>query len=188
MVDTTKLQDPEDAKCDDCGAWKQTKTATTYLTISFCDDGSVDSVENCYSIKRRNHRTCTLVCRHYTCKSSPDLSRHISVLCDPSGNPKSNQLIQYRFSGKQNSVDVKPHGNSKQGARPYKHTCPSTIKDLEEVRLYPPKRAVCKVDQKRGGILNATCEKCYASFSDTLQKDVCTKPIDRSNARSCCKV
>ena len=157
VVDTSKLQDPEDTKCDDCGAWKQTKTATTYLTILFCDDdGTVDSVEG--SNKQNNRGVYTLVRRHYTCKSSPDLSRHIFVLCDPSGNPKPNQLIQYRFSGKEHSVDVKPHGNSKQGARPYKRTCPSTMKDLEqEVKLHPPKRAVYKVDKKRGGILNATC-------------------------------
>ena len=47
-------------------------------------------------------------------------------------------------------MDVKPHGNSKQGARTYKRTCPSTIKDLEqEVKLHPPKSAVYKVDQKK---------------------------------------
>jgi len=118
VVDTSKLQDPVDTKCDDCGAWKQTKTATSYLNISFFDDGTVDSVENCSAVNGGNNRNMyTLVCCHYTCKSSPDLSRHISVLCDPSGNSISNQFIQYQCPGKQHSVDVKPHGNSKLGAR-----------------------------------------------------------------------
>ena len=181
VLDTEKLQDPEDAKCDDCGAWKQTKTATSYLTISFCDDGSVDYVENCSGINRKNDCIYTLVRRHYTCKSSPDLSRHISVLFDPSGYPKSNQLIQYRFSGKQHSVDVKPHGNSKQGARAYKRTCPSTIKDLEqEVKLHPPKRAVYKVDQKRGGILNVTCAGDLPRNAMQASRIRCKKTLQQS--------
>ena len=155
VVDTSKLHDPGNTKCDDCGAWKQTKTATTHLKITFCS-GGVDSVKCCSNITKQNHYT--LVRRHYTCRSSTDLSRHISVLYDPSGNPKPNQFIQYRFSRNQHSVEVKPHGNSKQGARPYKHTYPSTLKDLEnEMKLHPPKRAVFKVEQKRGGILNASC-------------------------------
>ena len=156
VVDTSKLGDPGDTKCDDCGAWRQTKTATTHLNITFSDDGHVDSVKCCSNIRKQNHYI--LVRRHFTCKSSTDLSRHISVLYDPSGNPSPCQFIQYRFSGRQHFVDVKPHGNSKQGARPYKRTCPSTIKDLEnEVKLHPPKRAVFKVDQRRGGILNVSC-------------------------------
>ena len=35
IVDSTKLSDPGDVKCDDCGAWRQTKTATTNLQIIF---------------------------------------------------------------------------------------------------------------------------------------------------------
>ena len=36
--------------------------------------------------------------------------------------------------------------------------CPSTLKDLkEELKRHPPKRAMFKVDRKRGGVLNATC-------------------------------
>ena len=69
-----------------------------------------------------------------------------------------NQFIQYRFSGSEHSVDVKPHGNSKKHAKPYKRTCPSTLRELEEVKLHPPKRAAFKVEQKRGGIFNVTCE------------------------------
>ena len=35
VVDSSKLLDPDDIKCDDCGVWKQTKTATTTLHIDF---------------------------------------------------------------------------------------------------------------------------------------------------------
>ena len=156
VIDTSKLQDSGDAKCDDCGAWKQTKTATTFLHVQFDEDGSVTSVKCCPNSSKKKYYT--LICRHYTCKSSPDLSRHISLLSDPSGQQKTCQFIQYRFSGVEHSVIVKPHGNSKKGKRPYKRTCPSTLKDLErELKQHPPKRAVFRVEQKRGGILNASC-------------------------------
>ena len=138
VVDTSKLGDPGDVKCDDCGAWKQTKTATSHLSITFCDDGGVNSATCCLNTTKQSHYT--LVRRHFTCKSSTDLSRHLSILYDPSGNANPYQFIQYRFSGREHAVDVKPHGNSKQGARSYKRTCPSTIRDLEnEVKLHPPK-------------------------------------------------
>ena len=150
------MQDSGDTKCDDCGAWKQTKTATTFLHINHDEDGSVASVKCCPSTSKK--RYYTLVRRHYTCKSSPDLSRHISILSDPSGQQKPCQFIQYRFSGMEHSVVVKPHGNSKKRKRPYKRTCPSTLKDLEtELKQHPPKRAVFRVEQKRGSILSASC-------------------------------
>ena len=156
VVDTSKLHDPGDTKCDDCGAWKQTKTATTPLRINFCDDGSVLSVQCCPSGSRK--RLYSLIRRHYICKSAEDLSRHISVLSDPTGQQVPFQFIQYRFAGAEHSVTVKPHGNYKKNSRPYKRTCPSTLKDLkEELKRHPPKRAMFKVDRKRGRVLNATC-------------------------------
>ena len=121
VVDTSKLQHSGDAKCDDCGAWKQTKTATTHLHVAFDEDGSVSSIQCCPGSSKK--RYYTLVSRHYTCKSSPDLSRHISILSDPSGQEKPYQFIQYRFSSAEHSVTVKPHGNSKKKSRPYKRTC-----------------------------------------------------------------
>ena len=109
VVDISILQDPD----------VMTVVHGSIASISFFYDGTVDSVENCSAVNGgNNHNMYTSVHCHYTCKSSPDLSRHTSVLCDPSGNSRSNQFI--------------PHGNSKLGARPYKHTCPSTIKDLEQ--------------------------------------------------------
>ena len=156
VVDTSKLGDSGDTKCDDCGAWKQTKTATTHLYVHFDEDGSVNSVRCCPRISKKKYYT--LVRRHYTCKSSPDLSRHISILSDPSGHTKVCQFIQYRFSGVEHCVSVKPHGNAKKVKRPYKRTCPSTLKELEkELKQHPPKRAVYQVDRKKGGILGASC-------------------------------
>ena len=56
-------------------------------------------------------------------------------------------------------MTVKAHCNSKKTKRPYKRTCPSTMRDLEEeAKLYPPKRAAFRVEQRRGGIFNASCE------------------------------
>ena len=156
VVDGSKLNDSGDTKCDDCGAWKQTKTATTHLLVQFDNDGSVNSVQCCPSKSKK--RYYTLLRRHYTCKSSPDLSRHISVLSDPSSHTKPCQFIQYRFSGVEHFVSVKPHGNAKKVKRPYKRTCPSTLKELEkELKQHPPKRAVYHVDVKKGGILGASC-------------------------------
>ena len=156
VVDTSKLRDSNDIKCDDCGVWKQTKTATNHLKVTFDEDGMVKSVKTTQSKSKKSY---TLIRRHYTCKSSPDLSRHISTLTNPHGKVEVYQFVQYRFSGSEHPVDVKPHGNSRKHAKPYKRTCPSTLKDLEEeVKLYPPKRAAFKVEQKRGGIFNVTCE------------------------------
>ena len=91
VIDTSKLQDSGDTKCDDCGAWKQTKTATTILHLQFDEDGSVTSVKCCPNSSKKKYYT--LVRCHYTCKSSPDLSRHISILSDPSGQQKPCQFI-----------------------------------------------------------------------------------------------
>ena len=156
VVDSGSLLDAEDTKCDDCGTWKQTKTATTDVRINFFENGKVASVDSCPRVSRK--KVYTLIRRHYVCKSSPDLSRHISVLLDPSGKLKPYQFIQYRFAGEEHSVEVKPHGNAKKTLRPYKRTCPSTLKDLkEELQQHPPKRAVFKVEQRRGGFLNVSC-------------------------------
>ena len=95
VIDTSKLEDAGDAKCNDCGAWKQTKTATITLQVKFEEDGSVGTVNIC--LEKNKKRYHTLVRRHYTCKSSPDLSRHISVLLDPSGKEVTFQYIEYRF-------------------------------------------------------------------------------------------
>ena len=183
VVDTSKLLHPGDLMCDDCGTWKQTKTATTCLHIRFEDNGSVQSVQSCPGLAKRKY---TLVRRHYTCKSSPDLSRHISILKDPSGMSKPHQFVQYRFSRVEHPVQIKPHGNSTKDLRPYKCTCPSTIEDLEkELIHHPPKKAIFRVDKKRGGILNVSCagdlprnalqatrvwcKKTFSDSSDPLQ-------------------
>ena len=156
VVDSGSLLDSEDTKCDDCGTWKQTKTATTYLQINLFENNKVASVHSCSGVSKK--KVYVLIRRHYVCKSSPDLSRHISVLLDPSGKVKPYQFIQYRFAGEEHSVEVKPHGNAKKILRPYKRTCPSTLKDLkDELQQHPPKRAVFKVEQKRGGFLNVSC-------------------------------
>ena len=79
------------------------------------------------------------------------------MLLDPSGKLKPYQFIQYRFAGEEHSVEVKPYGNAKKILRPYKRTCPSTLKDLkEELKQHPPKRSVFKVEEKRGGFLNVS--------------------------------
>ena len=145
VVDTSQLHDPDDIKCDDCGAWKQTKTATSRLKVTFVEGGSVGSVD---ALTTARPKKCyTLVRRHYVCQSAPDLSRHISTLTNPNGSMEPFQFIQYRFSGREHPVTVKPHGNSKK-KKPYKRTCPSTVKELEEeTKFYPPKRAAFRVEQ-----------------------------------------
>ena len=149
-MDTSKLRDPNDIKCDDRGVWKQTKTATNHLKVTFDEDGIVKSVKSTPSKSKKSY---TLIRRHYTCKSSPDFSRHISTLTNPHGKVEVHQFIQYRFSESEHPVDVKPHGNSKRHAKPYKRTCPSTLKDLQvEVKLYPPKRAAFNRLYARGAI------------------------------------
>ena len=106
VVDSGSLLDSEDIKYNDCGTWKQTKTATTYLRINLFENDTVSSVQSCPNALRK--KVYTLLRRHYVCTSSPDLSRHISVLLDSSGKLKPYQFIQYRFAGEEHSVEVKP--------------------------------------------------------------------------------
>ena len=73
VIDTIKLEDASDAKCDDCGAWRQTKTATTNLQVKFEEDGCVGNVNICLGKNKKRYHT--LVHRHYMCKSL-DFSRH----------------------------------------------------------------------------------------------------------------
>ena len=114
------------------------------------EDGTVNFAQSTQSKSKKCYT-------YYTYKSSSDLSCHISTLINPHGTVEVYQFIQYRFSGSEHSVDVKPHGNSKKPAKPYKRICSSTLGELE-VKLHPPKCAAFKVEQKRGGIFNATSE------------------------------
>ena len=117
VVDTSKLDSSGDTKCDDCGAWRQTKTATTHLRICFDTDGAVSSVK--CSTKGKRKKCYALVRRHYRYVSSPDLTRHIAMLLDLSG-----QEIPFQYP-----IEAKPHGNATK-LRPYKRTCPSTLNAL----------------------------------------------------------
>ena len=91
VIDASKLQDSGDTKCDDCGAWKQTKTATTFLHVQFDEDGSVASIKCCPDSSKK--RYYTLVCRHYTCKSSP-VSQSCQILM---GNKNHVSLYSITF-------------------------------------------------------------------------------------------
>ena len=73
-MDSGSFLDSEDTKFDNCGR-KQTKTATTYLRINLFENGKVTSVHSCPRVSKK--KVYTLIRRHYVCKSSPDLSRHI---------------------------------------------------------------------------------------------------------------
>ncbi len=46
-MDTSHRRDSNDLMCDDCGAWKQTKTAINHLQLAFYEDGPVKSVKPC---------------------------------------------------------------------------------------------------------------------------------------------
>ena len=157
VIDSSSLKAADDIKCDDCGAWRQTKTATVYVEIDFMDCGSVLSVKNvCRSSQQKIY---SLFCRHYTCLSSPDLTRRIAVITLLCGKTHNLQYLQYKFSGEEHPIEVKPHGNAKHSTKSYRCTCPSTLSDLEEeLKVYPPKRAVFRVDRERGGIFNVRCE------------------------------
>ena len=104
-----------------------------------------------------------------TCLSSPDLTRRIAVITLPCGKTHNLQYLQYKFSGEEHPIEVKPHGNAKHSTKSYKRTCPSTLSDLEEeLKVYPPKCAVFRVDRERGGIFNVRCEgkEFIAGFSN----------------------
>ena len=53
VVDSGSVLDSEDTKCDDCGTWRQTKTATTYLHIDLFENGKVFSVHSCPRVSKK---------------------------------------------------------------------------------------------------------------------------------------
>ena len=53
VVDSESLLDSEDTKCDDCGTWRQTKTATTYLHIDLFENSKVSSVHSCPRVSKK---------------------------------------------------------------------------------------------------------------------------------------
>ena len=60
-------------------------------------------------------------------------------------------LVQYKFQGREHSIDKPPHQNSK-GSTPYKRTNPSTIKRMKEIaKDKKPSDAFELVDTEMGG-------------------------------------
>lgn len=68
-------------------------------------------------------------------------------MLDPAGQKNPHQFVQYRFSGIEHSIIVKPHGSAKKNLRPYKCTCSSTLTDLKESILL---REQCLMLNERG--------------------------------------
>ena len=131
VVNTSHLLDCKDFLCDDCGVWTQTKTATNHLQVSFHMDGSVKGVTPCTPTSKN---CLTLVRRHYTCKSSPNLFQFLLTLVARLKTVSLyNEPVSILFN------QVQPHGNSRKSLKGYRRTCPSTVKDLkEQLKSYPP--------------------------------------------------
>ena len=82
------------------------------------------------------------------------------IVVDNNGDLGKLAFVQYSFDRNEHSIDLKPHGNSKEN-KPFRRTKPSTLRKCEaSVRMKAPKKALREVEELQGGVVgaNSTCD------------------------------
>lgn len=78
-------------------------------------------------------------------------------------------FVQYSFDRHEHSIDLKPHGNSKQN-QPFRRTKPSTLTKLKvSIETKAPRKVLREVENLQGGIIGA--------------KSACDLPRDRKQVK-----
>ena len=116
VVNLNVLEDPEDIKCDDMGAWNQSKCATKFYEAA---EDSPDGDIEISRVYEDNERTYKVVRRPYINKSSPDLHKTVVLIREPRMTSFSKAFVKYWFKGREHIVDIKAHGNAKSKTIPY---------------------------------------------------------------------
>ena len=153
IVDSTKLSNGEDIRCDDMGAW--TYTGSKAFSYYIDEDGNVHKGDN-----SEDHKQYQLSRQFFKNKSLPSL-RKVIITAQNLTSKIANDLcfIQYIFRDGEQNVVVQAHGNKKKldsaNVRSYKRTMKST-KDLieEKLTVVPPWEATQEIIKERGGIMN----------------------------------
>ena len=150
VVDSTKLLNGEDIRCDDMGSWIYTgsKTFSYYLD----EDGKVHR-------DSENHKEYQLSRQFFKNKSLPSL-RKVIITAQNVISKIANDLcfIQYIFSDGEQNVVVQAHGNQKKLDSTIVRGCRRTMKstkDLieEKLTVVPLREAAQEVIKERGGIM-----------------------------------
>ena len=153
IVDTSKISEKDDLKCDDLGAWecKGSKKSFYYKDEDgklgkLAKDKLPDEQVGVFVIQRQWYRN-----------SSMNSLQRIIITARESVStvPKDLVFIQYIFNNGEQPVTVNLHGNAKStrcGA--YQRTMQSTRKMIKEnIGALPARSTVHKVINERGGIM-----------------------------------
>lgn len=135
VVDSWKLRDMWDIKCDDMGSW--TNQGRKHFKKGSMDDN--------YDVYRQSYCNANL----------PSLKKFLVYLKNGSGASFRYMFVQYVFTDGETALNLKPHGNSKIGnqKQPYKRTMPSTMKAIREEDS-KPREVMHAIIDDRGGIEN----------------------------------
>ena len=153
IVDTSKILDKEDMKCDDLGAWLCTGSKKMkYLMVP---SGKVTKVEK----REVSDEQCSeyiIQRQFFTNKSMPSLRKTIVTAREEESTiMKDLVFIQYIFGEGEQEVNVQLHGNAKSSrCGPFKRTMKSTINLIkDQIETLPARETVHKVIKDRGGIM-----------------------------------
>lgn len=132
IVDTWKLNDFWDIKCDDMGSWK--------------NNGRKRSKTGVPGMAHDVYR------QFYSNSTVPSVKKSL-VYLQCGGNLFRYVAIQYVFSEKETTIDPKPHGltKNKDKDKGYKRTMPSTIAAIKSSTA-KPREIIHSIIDARGGI------------------------------------
>lgn len=153
VVDTSKLSDRDDLKCDDIGAWDYTGSKSIFYRMD--GDGKLTKV-NKKGLPEKEVGLFVMKRRSYVNLSLKSLRRTIITASDTASTiPKDLVFVQYIFEEGEQQVRVKQHGNAKSSrCGAYRRTMSSTREMIkEQISTLPAREAVHKVIEKRGGIM-----------------------------------
>ena len=155
VVDTSKIPEKDDLKCDDLGAWEC--KGSKKLFYSMDGDGKISKLAK---DKLPDEQVSVFVIQRQWYRSlSMDSLQRIIITARESAStiPKDLIFIQYIFNNGEQPVKVNLHGNAKStrcGA--YQRTMQSTKKMIKEnIGTFPARSTVHKVINERGGIMKS---------------------------------
>lgn len=160
IVDTTKLRNDQDVKCDDLGAWHYTGTKKFGYSL---DDAGVIYREDDFA----NEPQYSLTITQSTITQSSILQKQKFAITSQNcchgpkyglQSPRRFMLVQYIFEDGEQEVDVKAHGNCKNnnfGKPGFTRTMKSTkALIVEKLAVFPPRETSHDIIKERGGIMS----------------------------------
>ena len=119
VVDSWKLKNIWDVKCDDMGSWAN-QGRKTFKKGKMDDD---------YNVYRQSYFNANL----------PSLKKYLVYLANDNGETYRYLFLQYVFTEGETAVHIQSHGNSKQSSshKEYKQTMPSTMEAIREGKGIP---------------------------------------------------